>query len=76
MSGLSNLTHEQREAVKASVCPGCLYRLPEVFYMGSDRPGFTEHSLPGTEFRMRCMADGFRRAVYEASLVEEPAPAA
>lgn len=68
---LHALTYEQRLAIQAAQCPCCQYGLPEVYHVGTDRPGYNEHYLPGTDFKMKCAASAFRRALYEASVVEE-----
>lgn len=76
MSGLADMSWEMRRAVQAAICPGCKFNLPEVYHCGTDAPGFTEHSLPGTDFKMRCVANSFRRAIFEAQSAAEANPEA
>lgn len=49
----------EHKAICGALCAGCKYDLPEVRI--SDKEEW-EHSLPGTNFVMRCKATEYRNA--------------
>ena len=56
---LASLTPDQHQAVLDAVCPGCRFKLIEVWHSGMIQAE-VEHFLPGTDFKMMCKANSYR----------------